>query len=175
MENIPDTQTPASQAPASQAASTPTPEAGEKTLRQSEVDRLIGERLLKERRRYENELAEQKTARERAESALSQREEALFAFEMRQKAAEALARRGLPASLLGALRLQSEQALDDSLASAESAFRKALEEGVRARLSGQTAPAAPESETPPVRMNYQQAAALYQADRAAYQKKFGGK
>lgn len=158
--------------------------APEKTLTQSEVNQLMTELIQKERRRFETQLTEQKNAREKAENLLREREEELRRrdeqirqHELRRKAQDALAARGLPATLLNVLPLGDESTLDSSIQALESAYRTSLEKGVRERLRGQDpfyAPPVPEKITKPT-LNYQQAAALYQSDRAAYDKQYGGK
>ena len=115
----------------------------EKCLTQAEVSQLLQERIAQERRRYEGLLSQQKAAREQAEDALREREntlrerdEQLRAQQIRSHAQAELNRRGLPQSLLGALQCGSEEALTQSLAAVEGAFRESLERGVRDRLRG---------------------------------------
>lgn len=141
----------------------------EKCLTQAEVSQLLQERIAQERRRYEGLLSQQKAAREQAEAALREREntlrerdEQLRAQQIRSHAQAELNRRGLPQSLLGALQCGSEEALTQSLAAVEGAFRESLERG--------GAPSAPISDQPADRkrrMSYQQAASLYQKQRLA--------
>lgn len=148
----------------------------EKCLTQAEVSQLLQERIAQERRRYEGLLSQQKAAREQAEAALREREntlrerdEQLRAQQIRSHAQAELNRRGLLQSLLGALQCGSEEALTQSLAAVEGAFRESLERGVRDRLrSG--APSAPIGAQLPdkkQRLSYQQAASLYQKQRLA--------
>ena len=133
-----------------------------------EVDALIEARLQSERESFENALNTEKIAREQAENALR-------SHEMREKAHAVLRERNLPEQLLGMLNLSSEATLDETLRSAEAAFRAALEEGVRARLCGAPPSAVPvEKSTKPKPLSYQQAAELYKSDRAAYDKRYGG-
>ena len=97
------------------------------------------------------------------------RDEQLRAQQIRSHAQAELNRRGLPQSLLGALQCGSEEALTQSLAAVEGAFRESLERGVRDRLRG-GAPSAPISAQLPdkkQRLSYQQAASLYQKQRLA--------
>lgn len=148
----------------------------EKCLTQAEVSQLLQERIAQERRRYEGLLSQQKAAREQAEDALREREntlrerdEQLRAQQIRSHAQAELNRRGLPQSLLGALQCCSEEALTQSLAAVEGAFRESLERGVRDRLRG-GAPSAPIGAQLPdkkQRLSYQQAASLYQKQRLA--------
>ena len=148
----------------------------EKCLTQAEVSQLLQERIAQERRRYEGLLSQQKAAREQAEAALRERENALRerdeqlrAQQIRSHAQAELNRRGLPHRLLGALQCGSEEALTQSLAAVEGAFRESLERGVRDRLRG-GAPSAPIGAQLPdkkQRLSYQQAASLYQKQRLA--------
>lgn len=141
----------------------------EKCLTQAEVSQLLQERIAQERRRYEGLLSQQKAAREQAEAALRERDEQLRAQQIRSHAQAELSRRGLPQSLLGALQCGSEEALTQSLAAVEGAFRESLERGVRDRLRG-GAPSAPIGAQLPdkkQRLSYQQAASLYQKQRLA--------
>ena len=155
----------------------------EKCLTQAEVSQLLQERIAQERRRYEGLLSQQKAAREQAEAVLREREntlrerentlrerdEQLRAQQIRSHAQAELNRRGLPQSLLGALQCGSEEALTQSLAAVEGAFRESLERGVRDRLRG-GAPSAPIGAQLPdkkQRLSYQQAASLYQKQRLA--------
>lgn len=148
----------------------------EKCLTQAEVSQLLQERIAQERRRYEGLLSQQKAAREQAEAALREREntlrerdEQLRAQQIRSHAQAELNRRGLPQNLLGALQCGSEEALTQSLAAVEGAFRESLERGVRDRLRG-GAPSAPIGAQLPdkkQRLSYQQAASLYQKQRLA--------
>lgn len=148
----------------------------EKCLTQAEVSQLLQERITQERRRYEGLLSQQKAAREQAEAALREREntlrerdEQLRAQQLRSRAQAELNRRGLSQSLLGALQCGSEEALTQSLAAVEGAFRESLERGVRDRLRG-GAPSAPIGAQLPdkkQRLSYQQAASLYQKQRLA--------
>lgn len=141
----------------------------EKCLTQAEVSQLLQERIAQERRRYEGLLSQQKAAREQAEAALRERDEQLRAQQIRSHAQAELNRRGLPQSLLGALQCGSEEALTQSLAAVEGAFRESLERGVRDRLRG-GAPSAPIGAQLPdkkQRLSYQQAASLYQKQRLA--------
>lgn len=129
-----------------------------------EVEALIAQRISSER-----------AAREQAENALMEKQQQIFAHEMREAARSALEERGLPAQLIDVLNLSSKETLHTTLQCAESAFREALEEGVRTRLRGlpPSAPPAEQSQkTKP--LSYRQAAALYQSDRAAYDKRYGG-
>ncbi len=140
----------------------PAPSDGESTQRNDAAERM----LAAERARWEAALLEQRTLREQAEAALRAQAERTRAGEMRLRAADELARRGLPHTLISVLRCDSEEALSDSLSSVEQAFRASLEQGVRERLRG-AAPAAPAEETGGRRLSYQQAVRRYQQQKNA--------
>lgn len=139
----------------------------EKRFTESEVQQLLAQRLSEEKQRYENALQNEAAARLQAEAALREREGQLYAHEMRIKAQEALRSRQLPEQLIGTLNLESEETLTRTLSSSESAFRAALEEGVRTRLRGQAPGQIPlPQKTRKVKtLSYQQAAANYLSDR----------
>lgn len=139
----------------------------EKRFSESEVQQLLSDRLNEEKQRYESALQNEAAARLQAEATLREREGQLHAHEMRMKAQEALKARQLPEQLIGTLSLESDDALARTLSSAESAFRAALEEGVRTRLRGQ-APGQiplPQKARKPRILSYQEAAANYIRDR----------
>lgn len=139
----------------------------DKRFSESEVQQLLTQQLNAEKQRYESALQNEAAARLQAENALREREEQLRAHEMRAKAQEALKARQLPEQLIGTLSLESEETLSRTLASAESAFRAALEEGVRSRLRGQAPgqiPLPPKARKPKS-LSYQEAAAYYLRDR----------
>lgn len=75
--------------------------AGEKTFTQDDVNRIVQERLAKER--------------ERGAAELAQREADLAGRELRMTAREMLAEKGLPAELLEALNCSSAEALEKSV------------------------------------------------------------
>ena len=134
----------------------------EKCLTQAEVSQLLQERIAQERRRYEGLLSQQKAAREQAEAALRERENTLRERDEQLRAQQI--RSHAQAELNG-----SEEALTQSLAAVEGAFRESLERGVRDRLRG-GAPSAPIGAQLPdkkQRLSYQQAASLYQKQRLA--------
>ena len=74
---------------------------GEKTFNQDDVNRIVQERLAKER--------------ERGTAELAQREADLAARELRMTAREKLAEKGLPVELLEALNCSSAEALEKSV------------------------------------------------------------
>lgn len=87
-----------------------TPETGERTFTQEDVNRIVGERLAKEKGKSDAELAER-------EQGIQQRELLLTA---RERLAEA----ELPAALLDALNMSTKEALDNSLAVIKQEFEK---------------------------------------------------
>ena len=140
--------------------------ADEKHFTESDIQELK-DYFAAEKQRYETALRQEAAARQQAETTLHAQQEALHAHEMRLKAQEELRTRQLPEQLLGALNLSSEETLLSTLACAEDAFRKALEEGVRQRLSGH-APSLiplPQKKSKPRSLSYQEAAANYIRDR----------
>lgn len=139
----------------------------EKRFTESEIQQLLSEKLAEEKQCYETALQNEAAARLQAEAALHERESELRAHQMRQKAQEELKSRQLPAALISMLNLSSDEALAQTLTAAESAFRAALEEGVRQRLSSQ-APSLiplPQKTHKPKSLSYQEAAANYIRDR----------
>ena len=125
----------------------------EKRFSESEMQQLLSQRLNEEKQRYE--------------AALRERESELREHQMRQKAQEALKSRNLPDPLLNMLNLSSNETLAQTLSAAETAFRAALEEGVRSRLRGQ-APGQiplPQKARKTRNLSYQEAAANYMRDR----------
>ena len=140
---------------------------GEKRFTESEVQQLLTQRLNEEKQRYESALQNEAAARLQAEATLRERESELRAQQMREKAQEELKSRNLPEQLLNMLNLSSDEALRQTLSTAESAFRAALEEGVRTRLRGQ-APGQtplPQKARRTKVLSYQEAAANYLSDR----------
>ena len=142
--------------------------AGEdKRYTSEEVQQMLDSRLNEEKHRYESALQNESQARLQAENALREKEKQLKTHEMRLKAQSALRERQLPDQLIGILDLSSEGALAQTLSVSETAFRSALEEGVRSRLRGQ-APGLtplPQKNRKPRSLSYQEAAALYERDR----------
>ena len=81
----------------------------EKTFSQEDVNRIVGERLAKEKYKLESELAE--------------REQELKRSELRLKARELLNERGLPASLIEALSFSDEASMSRSISVVEEALK----------------------------------------------------
>lgn len=139
----------------------------DKCFSEEEMQQLLLQRLSEEKQRYETALQNETAARLQAEAALREQKTELHAHQMRLKALEALKERHLPEQLLPMLDLSSEDALTQTLSAAESAFRAALEEGVRTRLCGQ-APSLvplPQKSRKSRSLSYQEAAANYMRDR----------
>lgn len=143
------------------------PGESDKCFSQEEMQQLLSDKLSEEKQRYEAALKNEAAARRQAEALLQEREAQLRAQQLLFKAQQELKNRDLPSPLLDALNLTSEETLYKTLAAAESAFRTALEEGVRSRLRGQAPSLAPlpqknrKTRTP----SYQEAAASYLRDR----------
>lgn len=70
------------------------------------------------------------------ESALNERERAIQRRELRAEALEQLTRRGLPAELADTLGYDSPEALTAAIDAMDKAFRLAVQQAVRKRLSG---------------------------------------
>lgn len=127
-----------------------------KTFTQEELDRIVGERLAKEKGKYEKDVAAKvaaarteaeklavMSAEEKAAAAAKQREETLTAREreiarreMRATALEALANKGLPAALADTLDMTDAEKCSASIEVIEKAFRAAVEQGVKDRMRG---------------------------------------
>ena len=84
-----------------------------KTFTQEELNAIIGKRLAEQKQQYEAELAE--------------REQELTKREMNMKAAELLAERGLPKTLAGVLKYDTEEELVKAIETLEKArgFKRA--------------------------------------------------
>lgn len=89
--------------------------AGEKTFSQDDVNRIVQERLAKER--------------ERGTAELAQREADLAARELRMTAREKLAAKGLPVELLEALNCSSAEALEKSVELLSKHFERSAPSG----------------------------------------------
>lgn len=85
------------------------PENGAKTFTQEQLNAIIGERLAKEKAK--------------SDAALVEREQQLAIRELRMTAKEKLAELGLPVSLMDALNVSSQEALDKSLEIVSRAFQ----------------------------------------------------
>lgn len=124
------------------------PQAQVKTFSQDEVNRIVQERLAKEKEKNEKAQEEAKrlaklSADERAkeevrikEEALAKREEEITKRELTAEAKTILADKGLPASLSDLLNYESAESVQDSITVLESAIQKATEAAVTERLKG---------------------------------------
>lgn len=110
---------------------------------QSQFDKLMSKALETAKGKWQNEqnmTAEQLAAAKLAEkeSTLTQREQELQRRELRATALGTLSEKGLPASLIGCVALDSEEIMAQSLAEAEKAFRSSVDAAVKAKLKGDT-------------------------------------
>ena len=124
----------------------------EKMLSQTEVNRIVQETIAKERAkaqkmaeeaRTEAEKLAKMTAEQRAKhemdkrlEELTKREAELNRRELRATAAESLAAKGLPSSLLDLLNYADAETCNKSIDAAENAWRAAVQAGVEDRLKG---------------------------------------
>ncbi|NWL87560.1 phage capsid protein [Paenibacillus sp. 79R4] len=125
---------------------------------QTEIDRILGERLGKAQSKWEKEYqdkleaakteaeklakmnADQKAQyeQEQRESTLKQRETDITRRELRATALETLAEKGLPKGLVEILDYTDADKTNASIAAVETAFREAVENGINERLRGET-------------------------------------
>jgi hypothetical protein len=128
----------------------------DKSFSQDDVNRLISERLGKEKSKWEKDMqtkldeakteaeklakmnAEQKAEHERQkrEQALTDRENEITRRELRATALEQLSEKKLPLSLAEVLVYNDADSTNKSLDAVEKAFREAVETGVNERLKG---------------------------------------
>ena len=158
-------------------AADPTPEAKpEKVFTQDEVDRIVGDRLAKERKKMEKDVADkiaaakteaerlaamtadekaahekeqQEKARKEREDALTKREAAIQLRELRAEALETLADKALPKALADCLDYSSAEKCQESIKSIGTVFNSAVQAEVERRLQGHT-PTQTNGNTPPV-------------------------
>lgn len=130
---------------------------GAKTFTQDDVNRIIQDRLAKERQKWEKEFetklneakteaeklakmnAEQKAEYERKkrEEELAKREFEITRRELRATALETLAEKGLPKQLADILVYTDAEACKASIENVEKVFREAVEASVNERLKGE--------------------------------------
>lgn len=123
---------------------------------QSEIDRILGERLGKAQAKWEKDYqakldaakteaeklakmnADQKAEyeRQKREDELTNRENEITRRELRATALETLAEKGLPKQLADILVFTDAESTNASLDAVEKAFREAVETGVNERLRG---------------------------------------
>ena len=136
---------------------------------QAELNRILSEKLKKERDKYEKDYqdklnaatteaqrlaamnADQKAEyeREKREKDIADREKAITTRELRAEALETLADKGLPKTLAEILVFNDAESTKASLDAVEKSFRAAVEEEVNKRLKG-TPPGGGGSQTKPV-------------------------
>lgn len=96
--------------------------AGEKTFSQEDVNRIVGERLAKEKAK--------------GEAALAEREQQLAQRELLLTAKEKLTENGLPVELVDALNVSSNEALEKALSIVKTVLDKYKSEARPIKLSG---------------------------------------
>lgn len=131
-----------------------------KTFTQDDLNKIISDRLSKERKKWDEELsskveeakteaqklakmnAEQKAEYERKqlEEQLSKREAEITRRELRATALETLAEKGLPKQLAEVLVYTDAEATNKSIDAVEKSFRDAVEQAVNDRLKNTTPP-----------------------------------
>lgn len=131
-----------------------------KTFTQDDLNKIISDRLTKERKKWDEELsskveeakteaqklakmnAEQKAEYERKqlEEQLTKREAELTKRELRATALETLAEKGLPKQLAEVLVYTDAEATNKSIDAVEKSFRDAVEQAVNDRLKNSTPP-----------------------------------
>lgn len=127
-----------------------------KTFTQDDLNRILSDRLAKERQRWEKDFeaklnearteaeklakmnAEQKAEyeRQKREQELSKREQEITRRELRATALETLAEKGMPKELAEILNYTDAESTSKSIEAVEKAFRAAVEAGVNERLKG---------------------------------------
>lgn len=86
--------------------------AGEKTFTQEDVNRIVGERLAKEK------------AKNSGEADLAKREQELAQRELHMSAKELLSEKGLPVQLFDALNCTDKETMEKSIATVEKIFNE---------------------------------------------------
>lgn len=136
-------------------------EAPEKKFTQQELDDIVKERLQRERKgqpskeeleafrkwQESQKTAEQKQAER--ETKLTERETALEQRERQTKAKELLAEKGVPAALLAAVDVSSEEAIAPSVETIAKAFTDAVSEAVTKQLAAAPPKAGAKTKTDP--------------------------
>lgn len=124
----------------------------EKTFTQSELNKIIADRLKSEQKRWEKKAADEKeeaervaamTAdekskheREKQEKALADREAALTKRERTALAKEYLAEKNVPAALVGAVDISDPDGIEASVEAVAKAFAEAVSAEVAKKLAG---------------------------------------
>lgn len=146
--------------PAQENAAQNAAQGAEKTFTQTELNKIIADRLKSEQKRWEKKAADEKaeaervaamTAEEKAahereqrEQALSQREAELTRRERTALAKEYLAEKNVPAALVGAVDISDPDGIEASAAAVAKAFAEAVSAEVAKKLAG----AAPKKNPP---------------------------
>ncbi len=100
------------------------PESGEKTFTQDDVNRIVGERLAKEKNKGEQDS--------------SKKEQELIARENQLLAKEMLIEKGLPKELHEALNCADKETLEKSIGIIESVIKERMKENPKATRKGVT-------------------------------------
>lgn len=132
----------------------------EKTFTQTELNKIIADRLKSEQKRWEKKAADEKAEaervaamtadekskheREKQEKALADREAALTKRERTALAKEYLAEKNVPAALVGAVDISDPDGIEASAAAVAKAFAEAVSAEVAKKLAG----AAPKKNPP---------------------------
>lgn len=96
--------------------------AGEKTFSQEDVNRIVGERLAKEKAK--------------ADAALAEKEQKLAQRELLLTAKEKITEAGLPVELLDALNVSSPEAIEKAISTVKAVFDKHKAEAQPLKISG---------------------------------------
>ncbi|MBD9062090.1 MAG: DUF4355 domain-containing protein [Ruminococcaceae bacterium] len=127
-------------------------EGTEKTFTQTELNKIIADRLKSEQKRWEKKAADEKAEaervaamtadekskheREKQEKALADREAALTKRERTALAKEFLAEKNVPAVLVGAVDISDPDGIEASAAAVAKAFSEAVSAEVAKKLAG---------------------------------------
>lgn len=127
-------------------------EGTEKTFTQTELNKIIADRLKSEQKRWEKKAADEKAEaervaamtadekskheREKQEKALADREAALTKRERTALAKEFLAEKNVPAALVGAVDISDPDGIETSAAAVAKAFSEAVSAEVAKKLAG---------------------------------------
>ena len=127
-------------------------EGTEKTFTQTELNKIIADRLKSEQKRWEKKAADEKAEaervaamtaeeksrheREKQEKALADREAALTKRERTALAKEYLAEKNVPAALVGAVDISDPDGIEASAAAVAKAFAESVSAEVSKKLAG---------------------------------------
>lgn len=152
----------AGQAPAD-GAKDPVKDVGDKSFTQDDVNKIVQERLAKEKAKLEKDYESKVTAakteaeklakmnadqkaeyeKQKREDELKSREGEITRRELRATALETLAEKGLPKQLADLLPYTDAEGTKKSIEAVEKTFREAVEVAVNERLKGNTPPKNP--------------------------------